>query len=193
MDSARSVRKFDERQRREILSLARNAIGEYLQNRSEIVPPPLDFFEPPAAAFVTLRKESELRGCIGCTEAILPLGKTIVNCAISAAFRDPRFPELRPEELPDVRLEVSVLSEFEKIRDHSAIEIGVHGILLTHRHARGLLLPQVAVEQNWDRIAFLSYTCRKAGLPPHAWRSPDTQIEIFSAEIFSEEEELSHR
>ena len=124
MDRAKPPR-FDERQRREILSLARNAIGEYLQNRREITPPSFDFFEAPAAAFVTLRKETELRGCIGCTEALLPLGQTIVNCAISAAFRDPRFPELRPDELLQVQLEVSILSAFEKIQDHLSIEIGV--------------------------------------------------------------------
>jgi len=178
---------FDDAQQKAILALARQAIGEYLDSATEIKPPLEDYLSQPLAAFVTLTMEGELRGCIGTTEANTPLGETIVNCAISAATRDPRFPSLQKNELDRVHLEVSVLSPFRVARKLEEIEIGVHGILVKMGPYRALFLPQVAVENNWDRETFLSFACRKAGLNPYAWKSPAMTVEVFSAEVFGED------
>jgi AmmeMemoRadiSam system protein A len=174
-------------QRRIILELARNAISIYLETENEISAPPHDFLQKPGAAFVTLKIEDELRGCIGSTEAIHPLGETIVHCAISAAFQDPRFPPLALEEFDRIHLEVSVLTPMRIVTDPEEIQVGIHGIYLTVGNFRGLLLPQVAVEYGWDRETFLKYTCQKAGLPPEAWKLPGAKIQIFSAEVFGED------
>jgi AmmeMemoRadiSam system protein A len=137
---------------------------------------------------VTLKKNGRLRGCIGYIEAVRPLLETVEEMAVSAAFRDPRFAPVEKEEVDDLSIEISVLNPVHEAADISEIEIGKHGIIITGRGRRGLLLPQVAVEYGWDRETFLDQTCVKAGLPEGAWRSGETRIEIFSAEIFSEEE-----
>jgi AmmeMemoRadiSam system protein A len=188
MEASESAGRYDPAQRRIMLALARDAIEKFVISSYEINPPADDFLQEPGAAFVTLKKNEELRGCIGCTEPKLPLGKTIVGCAISAATRDPRFPPVSAIEVPRLQLEISVLSPFRKITNPEEIEVGVHGILLSFGYFRGLLLPQVAVEQGWDRDTFLKFTCRKAGLPADAYKSPNAQIEIFSAEVFGEDE-----
>jgi AmmeMemoRadiSam system protein A len=179
---------FDHQQRKAILALARRAIDEYLESGTEIHPPGEDYFLQPLAAFVTLTMDGELRGCIGTTEANTPLGETIVHCAISAATRDPRFPPVQNNELQQIQLEVSVLSPFRVVRRLEEIEIGVHGVLVKMGPYRALFLPQVAVENNWDRETFLSYACRKAGLNPNAWKMPAMTVEVFSAEVFGEED-----
>jgi AmmeMemoRadiSam system protein A len=108
--------------------------------------------------------------------------------ALSSAFEDPRFPPLARDELARITIEVSVLSPFRLTRDPAEIRVGTHGILVRRAGRSGLLLPQVATEQGWEREEFLAHTCRKAGLPDDAWREPDTAIEIFSAIVFGEEE-----
>ncbi len=138
-------------------------------------------------AFVTLKRKGQLRGCIGYIEAVKPLWQTIVDCTGSSARNDYRFPPVEPEELPEIHIEISVLTPRETIDDVSAIEVGRHGILLTKGVCRGLLLPQVAVEYGWDREQFLRHTCRKAGLPEDSWKK-GARIEIFSADVFGEEE-----
>jgi len=178
--------RFDPSQRKIILNLARDAIRNRLESKIDVFSPPHEFLNIPAATFVTIRISGELRGCIGTTEATRPLGETIISCAVSAAFRDPRFPPLRSEEYPQIDLEVSVLSLFRRIQAVEQIEVGKHGLVLSLGHHRGLLLPQVAAEQGWDRDTFIQYTCRKAGLTPNAWKNPETIIEIFTAEVFGE-------
>ena len=178
---------FDSAQKSTLLKLARDAIRTYLESQTEITPSADEFLNHPGAAFVTLKIEEELRGCIGSTEGSEPLGLTVIHCAISAAFRDPRFPPLSIEEYPFVNLEISVLSPFRRVMNPEEVIAGTHGIMLTRNYYRGLLLPQVAVEYEWDRETFLSFTCRKAGLPPDAWKDPDTIIEIFTAEVFGED------
>jgi AmmeMemoRadiSam system protein A len=177
---------FDSSQKSILLKLGRDAIRTYLESRTEIVPLPDDFLKQPGAAFVTVRIDEELRGCIGSTEASEPLGQTVIRCAISAAFRDPRFPPLSKEEYPFINLEISVLSPFRRVINPEEVIAGTHGIMLTRDYHRGLLLPQVSVEYGWDRDEFLTFTCRKAGLPPDAWKDPATIIEIFTAEVFGE-------
>lgn len=171
------------------LKLARDTIGEYLESGKEIAAPHHDFLQRPAGAFVTLKsRDGQLRGCIGYIEAIFPLGQTIVKCAISAAVHDPRFVPVRLPELPRLHIEISVLSETWQIKNPEEIEVGKHGIIISMGPFRGLLLPQVATEYNWDRVTFLQHTCGKAGLPPDAWRNPQAKIEIFSAHVFGEPE-----
>jgi AmmeMemoRadiSam system protein A len=180
---------LNEQQQDVALRLARKAISQYLESGKETGIPPDDFLRAPAGAFVTLKIQGELRGCIGYIEPVYPLGETLVKCAIAAAVNDPRFPQLRKEELEHVKLEISILSPVRQVKDPEDIEVGKHGIIITLGPFRGLLLPQVATEQGWDRLTFLKHTCRKAGLMPDAWENPSAKIEIFSAQVFGEEEE----
>lgn len=135
-------------------------------------------------AFVTLHKKGQLRGCIGYIEGHGPLHKTIEEMAEAAAFRDPRFTPVKEKELPELELEISVLTPLKRIMDVNEIQVGKHGIYIKKGWYSGLLLPQVATEYGWDRQTFLEHTCQKAGLPSHAWKEKDTEIYIFSADIF---------
>jgi AmmeMemoRadiSam system protein A len=138
-----------------------------------------------AGAFVTLDLNGELRGCIGYPEADRWLPDVLAQCAVSAAVGDPRFPALGREELEEVEIEVSVLGPLQPVDRVEEIEVGRDGLIVSRGAARGLLLPQVATERNWDRQTFLAHTCLKAGLPRDAWRAGAT-IERFEAEVFSE-------
>jgi AmmeMemoRadiSam system protein A len=139
-----------------------------------------------AGAFVTLRKNGDLRGCIGSIRAMEPLYRAVASSAISAAFRDPRFFPVRKDEIGHLELEISVMGPIEQVRDVTEIEIGRDGLIISRGRFAGLLLPQVASEYGWDRETFLDQACLKAGLQPDAWRSPDTRIEKFAAEVFGE-------
>ena len=135
-------------------------------------------------AFVTINKKGQLRGCIGYIEGHGPLHQTIEEMAEAAAFRDPRFGPVKDKELPELELEISVLTPLKKITDVNEIQVGKHGIYIKKGWLSGLLLPQVATEYGWDRQTFLEHTCKKAGLPSNAWKEKDTEIYIFSADIF---------
>jgi AmmeMemoRadiSam system protein A len=137
-------------------------------------------------AFVTINKYGKLRGCIGYTSPIKPLYETIRDVAISAALKDPRFPVVAPEELYDLSYEISVLSPFHKVLDLDQIQVGKHGLLIKSGQREGLLLPQVATDNSWDRETFLANTCRKAGLPEDAWNDPQSDIFTFSAFVFGD-------
>jgi AmmeMemoRadiSam system protein A len=169
-----------------LLQTAREAISAALSRRAPVYPPPTAALSSPCGAFVTLKKRGQLRGCIGHVTAAAPLGETIKEVAVASAFEDPRFTPLSPEEWKSVRIEISVLSPLEVVKDPARIELGVHGIKVRRGPCTGLLLPQVAAEQGWDRETFLDHTCLKAGLPSDAWKDPDTCIEIFSAAVFGE-------
>ncbi|MBI1802884.1 MAG: AmmeMemoRadiSam system protein A [Ignavibacteriae bacterium] len=140
----------------------------------------------PCGAFVTLREGDELRGCIGYIEATKPLIQTVQEVASKAALEDIRFYRVEEEELPKIRIQISVLSSMVRIRHTDEIEVGKHGIVIEYGRCRGLLLPQVATENGWDREMFLVQVARKAGLPPMAWQDPDVKIFSFTAEIFGE-------
>jgi hypothetical protein len=152
-------------------------------------------FKQNHGAFVTLHTASNhlLRGCIGIPESIMPLHKAITDAARSVTH-DPRFPPLSVDELPTILIEVSILSPPERIHgDHpkdypAKISIGKDGLIVEKGFYKGLLLPQVPVEQEWDEETFLSQTCLKAGLPPDAWIDRDTKIYHFTGQIFSETE-----
>lgn len=172
-----------------LLRLARQALeGCLLQNRAERAEEPPERLHAPLGAFVTLRKEGQLRGCIGRVEASVPLDQTVRECAVAAALRDPRFEPVTPDEVPDLRIEISVLSGITDVRPEE-VEVGRHGLLISQGSQRGLLLPQVATHFNWDRERFLEETCLKAGLPPDAWRH-GARIQAFTAQVFGEPEGL---
>jgi AmmeMemoRadiSam system protein A len=137
-------------------------------------------------AFVSLHRKGQLRGCIGYLEAVKPLGQTVREMAAAAAFHDPRFRPLGKEELADLEVEISVLSPMQLIKNIDEIQVGTHGLYIVQGSCRGLLLPQVATEYNWDRVTFLTQTCCKAGLPSSAWKDPDTKIYLFTAEILGD-------
>ncbi|MGO9482292.1 MAG: AmmeMemoRadiSam system protein A [Candidatus Kryptoniota bacterium] len=141
-----------------------------------------------AGAFVTLRKGGELRGCIGYIEAHLPVFETVAQTGAKAAVHDPRFKSLEENELKDIEVEVSVLSPLRKIECVEEVVVGKHGLLVEKGYYHGLLLPQVAAENNWDREAFLEYTCVKAGLDKDCYKLADVNIYVFTAEVFSESE-----
>ncbi len=138
-------------------------------------------------AFVTLHKEGRLRGCIGIFSSLQPLHETVREMAYSAAFKDPRFAPLHTAELQEIDIEISVLSPLRKIGDVSEIEVGKHGLYIVKGVHRGVLLPQVATENNWDKYTFLEHTCYKAGLPGECWQK-DADIHVFTALIFGEKD-----
>jgi AmmeMemoRadiSam system protein B/AmmeMemoRadiSam system protein A len=135
-------------------------------------------------AFVTLKKRGRLRGCIGYMKGIKPLCQTIKEMAVAAAFHDPRFRPVTETELPDLEIEISVLTPLKRIKDVEEIEVGKHGIFIEKGFHSGLLLPQVATEYGWDRETFLEHCCLKAGLSSDAWKDGKTRICTFSAEVF---------
>lgn len=172
-----------------LLQCAREAIGARLARRPPVYPPAPPSMEAQCGAFVTLKRHGELRGCIGHVNACQALVDAVKSAAVASAFNDPRFPPLTPGEWPSVRIEISVLSPFTAIADPSQVTVGEHGVMIRSGYRSGLLLPQVATEQGWDRGTFLSHACRKAGLPPDAWHGPSVTIETFTATVFHESQE----
>jgi AmmeMemoRadiSam system protein A len=174
--------------RRELLALARHAISEAVrQQRIPDLPPTSQRLAERGGAFVTIRCDGKLRGCIGRVDTANALAETVAQCAISAALQDPRFRPLKEEEIPRLELEISVVSEPTPIT-FEEVEVGTHGIVVSRAARRGLLLPQVAVERNWSATQLIEETCRKAGLEPGAWRDPETRLYAFTALVFSERE-----
>lgn len=168
----------------ELKKLAINAIEAVLfgkQDESVHIPERL---KEKGGAFVTIKKKGDLRGCIGYIHAVLPISETVKEAAIQAAFHDPRFDPVDRKEWKDIDIEISVLTPMRKIEDVGEIEVGIHGLYIEKGYDTGLLLPQVAVEYNWDKMTFLEHTCYKAGLTKNAWKSKDTHIYIFSADVF---------
>jgi uncharacterized protein len=174
-----------EPEQRLLLRLARTALEAKLLRwpDSRIISPPA-FLDQTCGAFVTLHKLGCLRGCVGRIRPFTPLHETVRECAVAAALCDPRFPSVSAGELSSLLLEISVLSPLVEVRPEE-IEIGRHGLLISQGSARGLLLPQVATQWNWDRRRFLEETCIKAGLGRNAWLQ-EAHIEAFTAQVFGE-------
>jgi AmmeMemoRadiSam system protein A len=143
----------------------------------------------PCGAFVTLHKGKQLRGCIGRMSSPDPLFKTVRAMALEAAFGDPRFPPLRSGDLEACDIEISALSPLEECPDPETVQVGLHGLYLSCRGHSGVLLPQVPVEQGWDKQAFLDYICVKAGLPPGSYKDPAARLYTFTALVFGEEQD----
>lgn len=135
--------------------------------------------------FVTLTKDGELRGCIGFLHSDRPLLETVMDAAKHAAIYDPRFPKVRSDEVRNLQIEISILSEPFPI-EYDEIQIGKHGLILEEMGRHGLLLPQVATEYNLDVPAFLSAICQKAGVDTDLWRKKKLNLKAFTAVVFSE-------
>jgi uncharacterized protein len=164
--------------------LARLSIASRFDANVCLPKPVSEKLEQPFGAFVTLKKQGHLRGCIGHIVGDQPIRETIVRMARAAAFNDPRFPPVSKEELNDLSVEISILNPLVPCVAEDVVP-GRHGLLVRMGPHSGLLLPQVAKEYGWDRETFLSQTCRKAGLPGNAWQQPDTEIYCFEAVVFS--------
>ena len=137
--------------------------------------------------FVTLTRGGALRGCIGNPHATIPLAEQVVRAAENAALRDPRFPPVEAEELDEIQIEISLLSEMRVLKNAGDIEIGRHGLYVQRDIWSGLLLPKVAVRFGWDAETFLGHVCEKAGLHSSAWQEPETRVWLFEAEVFGED------
>lgn len=188
MDTENRAPDLGPGERQSLLDLARRTIDASLGGR----PLPEPSIDSPAlkdvrGAFVTLKIDQRLRGCIGHVIGVVELWRAVRDNALAAAFEDPRFPPLTSEEFANVRIEISALTRLQ-VSQPEEITVGRDGILVERGVARGLLLPQVAVEYGWDRVTFLDQTCRKAGLEPGCWKHPETIISTFSAEVFGEDE-----
>lgn len=170
-----------------LLQIAREAITSLVKHQ-DYAPAPREekALNERSGCFVTIKRNGQLRGCIGNFQSKIPLFRGVAEMAVAAASQDPRFAPLEEVELDDLELEISVLSPLQKIDDIERIEVGTHGIYLEKNFSRGVLLPQVATEYGWDRLTFIRQTCNKAGLPADAWQDRDTEIYIFSAQIINE-------
>ncbi len=173
--------------RQALLQLARRSI-EAAVRREPLPPlpngPPV--LSEPRGAFVTIKRQQRLRGCIGYTQPIGPLAEVVQKVAVAAALDDPRFRPVDSSELSQLDLEISVLSVPEPLSDPSKIVVGRHGLIIQRGSMSGLLLPQVATEYGWDRETFLAEVSRKAGLAPTAWKERDAKLYTFTAEVFHE-------
>jgi MEMO1 family protein len=167
-----------------LLTLARKAVEQYVIEKKVVNDKTEDAnLMSERGAFVTLKKGGDLRGCIGFIEPVAPLWDTVIQTAVYAASEDPRFTPVTPEELKDLEYEISVLTPLKKIDDPKTVQVGKHGLVIAMGRNRGVLLPQVPVENNWDREMFLDQACLKAGLPPDAWKK-GAEISVFEAIVF---------
>ncbi|ARN56806.1 AmmeMemoRadiSam system protein A [Sedimentisphaera salicampi] len=180
---------MEEKSRQKIIELAENAV------EAEITGKPFSPVKPEdtelsarRGCFVTLKTGGELRGCIGCFTSDEPLYKTVCSMARSSVSSDPRFAgrRLKPSELEELEVEVSVLSELKETDNPLSLRPGIDGIYITRGFASGCFLPQVISETGWSKEQFLSYCCsHKAGLPADAWKDKDTKVYLFTSEIIS--------
>jgi uncharacterized protein len=183
------AQEFSPEERTVLLRLAHDSIASLLERREISFHPPSAHLSEPRGVFTSLYKGGKLRGCVGYVLPACDVYRAVAETARAAAFDDTRFAPITKEELSDLQVELSVLSPPQPILPDD-VEIGRHGLLIGHHGRRGLLLPQVAVEHQWDRITFLEQTCRKAGLPLDAWKKGAT-LHGFTAEIFGEKMEDS--
>lgn len=179
-----------------LCKLAREYIAAFFTNKKVETPQFLKgILNYPIGVFVTLHNKSThaLRGCIGYPIPRYSLEKNLKDAALGAAFRDSRFLPLKREELKNISIEVSILSDLQEIKGSTAeeikkqIKIGRDGLVIESPYGSGLLLPQVAVEYKWNVDEFLKNLCRKAWLPDDAWMNKNTKLYKFQAQVFSED------
>jgi len=179
-----------EKQKKSLLQVARKVIEAAVRRKTISVFESEDpLFNEKRGCFVTIHNHGQLRGCIGQFQPDQPLLKTIKDMAV-AATRDSRFVAnpVTQAELGEIDIEISVLSPLEPTDDPLSLELGKHGIYIKRGFAGGCFLPQVATETGWTKEEFLSNCCgHKAGLPPDAWKKSDTQVLLFTADVFGEE------
>ena len=178
--------RFSPDDRQMLLSIARESIKSYLEGKPYKLGQLPASLKVPSGAFVTLHEHGELRGCIGTFRETTPICQVISEMACQAAFNDYRFNPVAANEIDSLDIEISVLTPMNRIYDPKSVVVGRDGLYVIKGNRSGVLLPQVPIEQNWDRETFLAHTCLKAGLPSDSWRSPETELYVFQAEIFSE-------
>ncbi len=186
---------FNKEEIKEMFKIARNAIKYYLDHGLKYYPK-TELLKEKRGVFVTLKIENQLRGCIGYVLPIKPLYQGIADNAINAAFFDPRFPPLTKEEFKKIEIEISVLTVPKEIKYNSKeellekIKIGRDGLILEYNYNSGLLLPQVPVEEGWNKKEYLDYLCIKAGMEPNCWERLPIKIFKFEAEVFHENKNI---
>lgn len=201
--------EFSGEERALLIRLAHDSISSALELREISLDPPTPHLAEPRGVFTSLylrhdrpdydrpdhdqgdedqsnqdQRNQELRGCVGYVLPTCSVYRAVAETSRAAAFDDNRFPPVTKEEAPHLAIELSILTPPQPIRPEE-IEIGRHGLVISQHGRRGLLLPQVPIEHQWDRTIFLEQTCRKAGLPPDAWQK-GASIEAFTAEVFGE-------
>jgi len=176
--------EFSPEERTLLLQLAHESILSALEGREIPLDSPTPHLAEPRGAFTSLYLHGELRGCVGFVLPVSSVYRAVIDTARTAAFEDTRFYPVTLEEARQLEIELSILSPPRAITAEE-VEVGRHGLLISMAGNRGLLLPQVPMERDWDRVVFLEQTCRKAGLPSDAWRR-GAVIEAFTAEVFGE-------
>jgi len=187
--AAGDATQMEQTNQQTLLRLVRDTVEAVVKGGRPLPNPQSDDPElgEPRGCFVTLKNHGRLRGCIGQFIAEDPLVELVVEMAKASATADPRFfsDRVTPAELPDLDVEISVLSPLRRTDDPLSLRLGVDGIYINRGRASGCFLPQVAAETGWSREEFLSYCCsHKAGLPAEAWRDPRTEVYLFTAEVF---------
>jgi AmmeMemoRadiSam system protein A len=176
--------EFTAEERAALLSFAHESILSALEHREISLTSPSPHLSEPRGAFTTIYFQGHLRGCVGYVFPVSSLYRTVAETARGAAFEDTRFSPVTLEEAPALDVSLSILSPLKDVAPEE-VEIGLHGLVVVHSGRRGLLLPQVPVEHQWDRVTFLEQTCRKAGLPLDAWQKGAT-LQVFTAEVFGD-------
>jgi AmmeMemoRadiSam system protein A len=176
--------EFTSEERSVLLKLAHESILSALEHREISLTPPSLHLSEPRGAFTTIYFQAVLRGCVGYVFPVASLYRTVAETARAAAFEDTRFPPVTIDEASGLEVSLSVLSQLKAIRPEE-VEIGLHGLVVSQSGRRGLLLPQVPVDHQWDRVTFIEQTCRKAGLPRDAWQK-DATLQAFTAEVFGD-------
>ncbi len=176
--------EYSPEERISLLQIAHESVLSLLEGREISLLTPAEHLLRPRGVFTTLYLDTKLRGCVGYPTAIMSLYRAVMETARAAAVDDPRFLPITLDEARAIQVSLSVLSPLAPIAPEE-VEVGRHGLVISEGTHRGLLLPQVPVEQGWDRVTFLEQTCRKAGLPPRAWQQ-EARIEAFTAEVFAD-------
>jgi len=178
--------ELTELEKKALLELARETIrGRFAPGRRQAPPAAGPACAEKRGVFVTLHRGGELRGCIGYPLPVKPLWESVPEMALAAAFEDPRFPAVSAAELGEIDIEISVLTVPQPVDGPGGVRVGRDGIIVSKGFQRGLLLPQVPLEQGWDLEQYISYGCRKAGLAADEWKR-GVQIETFQAIVFGE-------
>ena len=182
--SSSSTAEYSIEERRLLLSIAHRSIVSIFRGQSKLEEVFSAHLSQPRGVFTTLHLRGDLRGCVGYAMPVLPLHLAVAETAKAAAFEDSRFLPVSEAEATELEISLSVLSPLFPIQAED-VQVGRHGLVASLGEFRGLLLPQVPVECNWDRETFLEQTCRKAGLPMDSWRK-GAKFEAFTAEVFGD-------
>lgn len=181
---AAETAEYSPEERAALFRLAHRSIEAALEGLEVHLVPPNEHLAEHRGAFTTLHLDGKLRGCIGYVFPTQSLYRTVAETARAAAFDDPRFQPVELEDARRLKVEISVLSPLQPAAPEQIV-VGKHGLVVQHCSRRGLLLPQVPVEWDWDRETFLAQTCLKAGLPSDAWMR-GAELQVFTAEVFGE-------